>query len=54
MTVTACNLLPILTEGDYHAAIENGFDHQPEPDGEAAAHFDALLTLIEAGEPSST
>jgi len=43
----------IRTEADYRAALALAapyFDHEPEPDSEAGAHFDALLTLIEAYE----
>jgi len=44
---------PIRTDSDYRAALKLAtpyFDHEPEPDSEAGAHFEALLTLIEAYE----
>ncbi|MBN9367862.1 MAG: transcriptional regulator [Comamonadaceae bacterium] len=48
-------LKPIRTEADYQAALkaaEAFFDapHEPDPDTEEGAAFDALLTLIEAYE----
>lgn len=48
-------LKPIRTEADYQAALkaaEAFFDapHEPDPDSEEGAVFDALLTLIEAYE----
>src|SRR5699024_8350743 len=46
-------LCPIRTEKDYEAAlalVEPYFDDEPAPDSKAGAHFDALLTLIEAWE----
>ena len=44
---------PIRTEADYHAALKlvaPYFDNEPEVDGDAGAHFEAMLTLIEAYE----
>ena len=44
---------PIRTDADYRAAlalVEPYFDHEPEIDSDAGAHFEALLTLIEAYE----
>ena len=48
-------LTPIRTEADYHAALaltESYFDaaEEPDPDSDAGAHFEALLTLIGAYE----
>lgn len=43
----------IRTEADYHsalAAVAPYFDHEPEPDSDAGAHFEAMLTLIESYE----
>jgi HTH-type transcriptional regulator/antitoxin HigA len=44
---------PIRTETDYQAALQlvaPYFDHEPEPDSDAGAHFEAMVTLIEAYE----
>lgn len=44
---------PIRTEADYQAALQlvaPYFDKEPEPDSDAGAHFEAMLTLIEAYE----
>ena len=44
---------PIRTEADYQAALKlvaPYFDNEPELDSDAGAHFEALLTLIEAYE----
>ena len=44
---------PLRTEADYRAAlalIAPYFDNEPELDSEAGAHFEAMLTLIEAYE----
>jgi HTH-type transcriptional regulator/antitoxin HigA len=44
---------PIRTEADYRAALQlvaHYFDHEPEPDSDAGAHFEAMVTLIEAYE----
>jgi len=46
-------LRAIRTEADYQAALALAapyFDHEPEPDSDAGAHFEALLALIEAYE----
>lgn len=47
-------LYPIRTEADYQAALQlvsPYFDcAEPEPDSDAGAHFEALVTLIEAYE----
>lgn len=53
MKPDAYSLHPIRTEADYQAALKlvaPYFDHEPEPDSEAGAHFEALLVLIEAYE----
>lgn len=53
MKPDAYPLHPIRTEADYQAALKlvvPYFDHEPEPDSEAGAHFEALLVLIEAYE----
>ncbi len=44
---------PIRTDGDYRAAlalVAPYFDHEPEIDSDAGAHFESMLTLIEAYE----
>ena len=44
---------PIRTDADYRAALALAapyFDNEPEIDSDAGAHFEALLTLIEAYE----
>ncbi len=44
---------PIRTEADYRAAlalVAPCFDNEPEIDSDAGAHFEAMLTLIEAYE----
>lgn len=44
---------PIRTEADYQAALQlvaPYFDSEPEPDSDAGAHFEAMVTLIEAYE----
>ena len=44
---------PIRTEADYRAAlalVTPYFDNEPEIDSDAGAHFEAMLTLIEAYE----
>jgi HTH-type transcriptional regulator / antitoxin HigA len=48
-------LHPIRTEADYQAALKRAeayFDaeEEPDPDSEEGAHFEALITLIEAYE----
>jgi HTH-type transcriptional regulator/antitoxin HigA len=53
MSKAAMTLTPIRTEADYKAAlklVEPYFDDEPKPGSEAGAHFDALVTLIEAYE----
>lgn len=47
------SLYPIRTEEDYRAAlrlVSPYFDHEPAPGSAAEAHFEALVTLIEAYE----
>lgn len=44
---------PIRTEADYQAALRlvaPYFDDEPEPESDAGAHFEAMVTLIEAYE----
>jgi antitoxin component HigA of HigAB toxin-antitoxin module len=44
---------PVRTEADYQAALQlvaPYFDNEPEIDSDAGAHFEAMLTLIEAYE----
>ena len=44
---------PIRTESDYQAALKlvvPYFDNEPELDSDAGAHFEAMVTLIEAFE----
>ena len=44
---------PIRNEADYRAALQlvaQYFDHEPDPDSKAGAHFEAMITLIEAYE----
>ncbi|MGH8216632.1 MAG: helix-turn-helix domain-containing protein [Rhodanobacteraceae bacterium] len=46
-------LTPIRTQADYKAALkqaEHYFELEPDPRSAAGAHFEALLTLIEAWE----
>lgn len=48
-------LHPIRTEADYRQALKQAeayFDaaHEPDPDSDEGAHFEALITLIEAYE----
>ena len=46
---------PIRTGADYRAAlalVAPYFDNEPEIDSDAGAHFEAMLTLIEAYEAS--
>lgn len=53
MSQDAYSIRPIRTEADYHAAlkqVEGYFDNEPEPDSEAGAHFEALITSISAHE----
>lgn len=45
------HIRPIRTDADYRAAlalVAPYFDKEPEIDSDAGAHFDAMLTLIEA------
>jgi HTH-type transcriptional regulator/antitoxin HigA len=44
---------PIRTEADYQAALQlvaPYFENEPEIDSDAGAHFEAMMTLIEAYE----
>ena len=44
---------PIRTDADYRAAlalVAPYFDNEPEIDSDAGAHFEAIVTLIEAYE----
>ncbi|MDP1886860.1 MAG: hypothetical protein Q8L17_10405 [Polaromonas sp.] len=44
---------PIRTEADYQVALQlvaPYFENEPEIDSDAGAHFEAMLTLIEAYE----
>lgn len=44
---------PIRTEADYQAALQlvaPYFDNEPELESDAGAHFEAMMTLIEAFE----
>lgn len=53
MSDNAYLIHPIRTEQDYRAALQRAepyFDNEPEPDSEAGAHFEALITLIEVYE----
>ena len=53
MKKNAFAIQPIRTEADYAAALKlvaPYFDDEPEADSPAGAHFEALLTLIEAFE----
>ena len=53
MSQDAYFIRPIRTDDDYRAAlkqVEPYFDNEPEPDSEAGAHFEALITLIVAYE----
>jgi len=53
MSQDAYAIRPLRTEGDYRAAlklVEPYFDTDPEPDSDAGAHFEALITLIAAYE----
>jgi HTH-type transcriptional regulator/antitoxin HigA len=53
MKKNAYPIHPIRTEADYQAALQlvaPYFDHEPELDSDPGAHFEALLTLIEAYE----
>ena len=53
MSQDAYSIQPIRTEADYHVAlkqVEPYFDDEPDPDSDAGAHFEALITLIAAYE----
>lgn len=55
MSNATLTLHPIRTEADYRQAlkqVESYFDaeQEPDPDSEEGAHFEALVTLIEAYE----
>jgi HTH-type transcriptional regulator/antitoxin HigA len=53
MKKNAYPIRPIRTEADYQAALQlvaPYFDSEPEPDSDAGAHFEAMVTLIEAYE----
>ena len=53
MRKNAYPIQPIRTEADYQAALKlvaPYFDNEPEPDSDAGAHFEAMVTLIEAYE----
>jgi HTH-type transcriptional regulator / antitoxin HigA len=53
MKKSAYSIQPIRTEADYQQALQlvaPYFDNEPKPDSDAGAHFEAMLTLIEAYE----
>jgi HTH-type transcriptional regulator / antitoxin HigA len=53
MSTTRYLIRPIRTEADHAAAlalVEPYFDAEPSPGSEAAAHFEALVAVIEAYE----
>lgn len=55
MSQAALTLHPIRDEADYRQALKQAeafFDaaQEPDPDSEEGAHFEALITLIEAYE----
>ena len=53
MRKNAYAIQPIRTEADYEAALKlvaPYFDNEPELDSDAGAHFEAMVTLIEAYE----
>ena len=55
MSQAALTLYPIRNEADYRQALKQAgafFDaaQEPDPDSEEGAHFEALITLIEAYE----
>jgi HTH-type transcriptional regulator/antitoxin HigA len=53
MKKNAYPIHPIRTEADYQAALQlvaPYFDDEPELESEAGAHFEAMVTLIEAYE----
>ena len=52
-TSTIAPITPIRTPADYKAAlalVAPYFDNEPEIDSDAGAHFEAMVTLIEAYE----
>ena len=52
-TKTIASINPIRTVEDYKAAlalVAPYFDNEPEIDSDAGAHFEAMVTLIEAYE----
>ena len=53
MRKNAYPIQPIRTEADYEAVLKlvaPYFDNEPELDSDAGAHFEAMVTLIEAYE----
>ena len=53
MKKNAYPIRPIRTEADYQAALKlvaPYFDNEPELESDAGAHFEAMVTLIEAFE----
>ena len=53
MKKNAYPIRPIRTEADYQAALQlvaPYFDNEPELESDAGAHFEAMVTLIEAYE----
>ena len=53
MSKTRYLIHPIRNQADYEAAlalVEPYFDHEPAPDSDAGAHFEALVAVIEAYE----
>lgn len=53
MTKTRFLIRPIRNQADYDAAlalVEPYFDNEPDADSEEAAHFEALVAVIEAYE----
>ena len=53
MRKNAYPIQPIRTDADYEAALKlvaPYFDNEPELDSDAGAHFEAMVTLIEAYE----
>lgn len=53
MKKNAYPIRPICTEADYQAALKlvaPYFDNEPELESDAGAHFEAMVTLIEAFE----
>ncbi len=53
MKKNAYPIQPIRTEADYQLALQlvaPYFNNEPEPESDAGAHFEAMVTLIEAYE----